>query len=186
MKNKYTVIFSIILFTMLFLGCDSDKLNNYDKVKTTINDTTMKEDKATPDTISENSDNKSKHTWKSQDNLLEFVCDGEYGVEGWGIYNGYYNYHNRKYKLNIEITESPNQMIKFYYDADGSGVNYNVPDGESIDLGVEFLFGVVKHIDDKTFSLVIDGSGGNSETKNNLPFEIPYQYEDEIVFKMIQ
>ena len=186
MKYNFTVIMSTILFIFSFSGCDFDSPNKQDKEETTIADSTMKEDKSNSNTINKQYESKKIHTWKSQDNLIEFVCDSEYGVDAWGIYSGYYNYQNQKYKLNVEMTESPNQMIKFYYDADGSGVNYNVPDGESIDLGVEFLFGVVKHIDDKTFSLVIDGRGGNSETKNNLPFEIPYQYEDEIVFKMIQ
>ena len=186
MKYKLTVTICLIVFAMFFSACNFGRLNKQDKEEATKADTTLKEDKSNSNTINKQYESKKIHTWKSQDNLIEFVCDSEYGVDAWGIYSGYYNYQNQKYKLNVEITESPNQMIKFYYDADGSGVNYNVPDGESIDLGVEFLFGVVKHIDDKTFSLVIDGSGGNSETKNNLPFEIPYQYEDEIVFKMIQ
>lgn len=185
MKYKLTVIMSVILFIFPFSACDSDSSNKQDNEETTKADTTIKEDKSNPNTISEQYESKNKQTWRSQDNLIEFVCDGEYGVEGWGIYSGYYNYQNQKYKLNVEISEYYDHKIEFYYDAEGKGVNYDVSDGESVDKGIVFLFGDIKHIDEKTFSVTVDGGGGSSVTKDDLPFEIPYQYEDVIVFEMV-
>ncbi|MEE0956633.1 MAG: hypothetical protein UH734_00945 [Ruminococcus sp.] len=182
MKKRQHLILIIMLSVCLTsaVGCTNRSIEKENTAAATT-----KENQSTSNMIDEHSENKEKHTWKSQDNLIEFVCDGEYGVEGWGIYSGYYNDHNRKYKLNVEISEYNNHRIDFYYDANGQGVYFNVSDGESVEKGIAFLFGDVKYIDEKTFSVTVDGSGGKLKTKDDLPFDIPYQYEDVIIFKMI-
>ena len=87
MKYKLTVTICLIVFAMFFSACNFGRLNKQDKEEATKADTTLKEDKSNSNTINKQYESKKIHTWKSQDNLIEFVCDSEYGVDAWGIYS---------------------------------------------------------------------------------------------------